>query len=56
MTILVPTQHVVDADDALLVLVLGVADQGGAHLHPRVSASSVEEPEVGGHHLAFLDH
>ena len=56
VAVLVAAQHVVDADDALLVLVLGVADQRGAHLHPRVSATSVEEPEVRGHDLTLLDH
>ena len=39
--VLRPAQHVVDADDGLLVLVLRVADQGRTHLHPRVSSTSV---------------
>ena len=33
-------EYVVDADDGLLLAVLGVADEGGAGLHPRVPATS----------------
>ena len=56
VAVLVAAEDVVDADDGLLVLVLGVADQRGAHLHPRVAAAPVQEPEVSGHHLTLLDH
>ncbi len=37
------TQDIVDTDDALFVVVLGVADQGGAGLHPRVAAPSAQQ-------------
>ena len=56
VAVLRAAQHVVDAEDGLLVLVLGVADQGGAHLHPGVAPAPVQQPEVGGHHLTFLYH
>ena len=56
VAVLVAAEDVVDADDGLLLVVLGVADQGGAHLHPGVATPSVEEPEVCGHHLTFLYH
>lgn len=47
VAVLGPAQDVVHADDRLLVLVLGVADQRGAHLHPRVAATSVQESDIG---------
>ena len=47
VAVLGPGEDVVDADDGLLLVVLGVADQGGAHLHPGVATATVEEPEVG---------
>ena len=56
MPVLRAAQHVVDAEDGLLVLVLGVADQGGAHLHPGVATAPVQQAEVGGHDLTFLYH
>ena len=34
-------KDIIDADDALLVGVLGVADEGGARLHPGVTAGAV---------------
>ena len=47
MGVLGPGEDVVDADDGLLLVILGVTDQGGAHLHPGVAAATVEKPEVG---------
>ncbi|GFY39784.1 hypothetical protein TNIN_329301 [Trichonephila inaurata madagascariensis] len=49
-------QHVVDAYDALLVRVLGVADDGGAGLEPRVAAILVDEAIIAAHHLTLVDH
>ena len=56
VAVLRAAEDVVDAEDGLLVLVLCVADQSGAHLHPGVATPPVEEPEVCGHHLTFLYH
>ena len=56
VAVLGPAQHVVDTDDALLVLILGVTDQRGTHLHPGVASSPVQEPEICGHHLTLLNH
>ncbi len=49
-------EYVVDADDALLVGVLCVADERGAGLHPRVAALLVQEAEVVAHHLALVQY
>jgi hypothetical protein len=40
-------EDIVDTDDALFVVVLGVADQGGAGLHPRVAAPSAQQVVKG---------
>ena len=47
-------EDVVDADDALLVAVLGVANDRGTRLDPGESAVAVQDPVVGCHHLAFM--
>ena len=45
--VLGPGEDVVDADDGLLLVILGVTHQSCAHLHPGVASATVEEPEVG---------
>ncbi|GFX90232.1 hypothetical protein TNCV_3848071 [Trichonephila clavipes] len=55
-TLSVKEEHVVDTYDALLVRVLGVADNGGAGLEPRVAAILVDEAIITAHHLALVDH
>ena len=42
--VLGPAEDIVDTDDALLVVVLGVADEGGTGLHPGVAAPPSEVP------------
>lgn len=48
--------HVVHADDVLLVGVLRVADDRRARLHPSVAAVLVHDPVVVGQHLALVYH
>lgn len=48
-------QDVVDADDALLFRVLGVAYEGGAGLHPAVPSLLVHHPVVVAHHLSLVE-